>query len=54
MRYRSVKDVELAARVVVGQQGVGYHPAPVPYREVQLPSKLKFGYYTSGNYLCRA
>ncbi|KAH8093799.1 amidase signature enzyme [Cristinia sonorae] len=48
---RTVDDIELAARLVVGQAGSGYHPAPVPYRQVELPSKLKFGYYTSDNFI---
>jgi len=48
---RTVGDIELAARLVVGQTGSGYHPAPVPYRQVELPAKLKFGYYTSDDFI---
>jgi len=44
---RSVADLERAARVLFGARGSGddYFPAPVPYRDVALPEKLRFGYY---------
>ncbi|RPD64393.1 amidase signature enzyme [Lentinus tigrinus ALCF2SS1-7] len=48
---RSVEDLELAARVVFGKQGTDYAPAPLPYRDVVLPEKLKFGYYLSDGYV---
>jgi len=47
---RSVKDVDLLCRIAFGAQG--HTPtAPVLYRQVTLPSKLKFGYYTSDCYI---
>jgi len=44
---RGVEDLEAAARAVIGRRGSDkfYFPAPIPYRDVQLPRKLKFGYY---------
>jgi amidase len=45
---RSVDDVELVCRISFGQQGVNRETPPLPYRDIQLPAKLKFGYYTSG------
>ena len=44
---RGVEDLEVAARAIVGRRGSDkfYFPAPIPYRDVQLPKKLKFGYY---------
>jgi Asp-tRNA(Asn)/Glu-tRNA(Gln) amidotransferase A subunit family amidase len=46
---RSVADVELACRVLFGKSS---SPSewlpPVPYKDAQLPQKLKFGYYKSG------
>lgn len=44
---RAVEDLEAAARAVIGRRGGDkfYFPAPIPYRDVQLPKKLKFGYY---------
>jgi Asp-tRNA(Asn)/Glu-tRNA(Gln) amidotransferase A subunit family amidase len=44
---RGVEDLEAAARAVIGRRGSGkfYFPAPIPYRDVRLPKKLKFGYY---------
>ena len=45
---RSVDDIELAARLVFGVQGREYDPAPLPYRDVRLPEKLRVGYYLSG------
>ena len=43
---RSVDDLEVASKLMFGNGGV----APVPFREVELPAKLKFGYYTSGTF----
>ncbi|KAL0953568.1 hypothetical protein HGRIS_004786 [Hohenbuehelia grisea] len=48
---RSVNDVELASRVVFGHQGPYCETAPLPYRDINLPKKLKFGYYTSDGYV---
>ncbi|KAI0923915.1 hypothetical protein AcV5_009322 [Taiwanofungus camphoratus] len=48
---RSVNDVELACRVVFGQQGPDYGSAPLPYREVKIPDKLRFGYYISDRFV---
>jgi Asp-tRNA(Asn)/Glu-tRNA(Gln) amidotransferase A subunit family amidase len=47
---RSVVDLERMARVLFGEHGgrEGYFPAPVPYRDVALPDKLRFGYYLNG------
>lgn len=45
---RSVEDIELAARLVFGVQGREHDPAPLPYRDVRLPERLRFGYYLSG------
>ena len=44
---RGVEDIEAAARAVIGRRGSDkfYFPAPIPYRNVQLPKRLKFGYY---------
>ena len=41
---RTVKDIEIASRVAFGKSA-NYSSAPVPYREVKLGPKLKFGYY---------
>ncbi|KAI8996557.1 amidase signature enzyme [Trametes punicea] len=48
---RSVDDIELGARLVFGKQGAEYDPAPLPYREVEMPKKLRFGFYLSDNYV---
>ena len=47
---RSVVDLERMARVLFGARdgGHAYFPAPVPYRDVTLPEKLRFGYYLNG------
>lgn len=44
---RGVEDLEAAARAVIGRRGSDkfYFPAPIPYRDLRLPKKLKFGYY---------
>lgn len=48
---RSVADLEIATRVAV-DASVGLSKLqgliPLPYREVTLPEKLKFGYYLTG------
>ena len=41
---RSVEDIEIACRAVFGKSA-NHSSAPVPYREIQLGQKLKFGYY---------
>ncbi|TBU30665.1 amidase signature domain-containing protein [Dichomitus squalens] len=48
---RSVEDVELGARLVFGKLGTEYDPAPVPYREPDMPQKLRFGFYISDNFV---
>ena len=47
---RSVADLERMARVLFGARegGHAYFPAPIPYRDVKLPEKLRFGYYLNG------
>ena len=47
---RSVGDLERMARVLFGERGgrEDYFPVPVPYRDVTLPEKLRFGYYLNG------
>ncbi|KAI9566910.1 amidase signature domain-containing protein [Boletus coccyginus] len=42
---RSVKDCELFCRTVFGELDGAHQTVPVPFRPVELPSKLKFGYY---------
>ncbi|KAG8926376.1 hypothetical protein FRC01_008949 [Tulasnella sp. 417] len=43
---RSVSDIELASRVVFGKSdALNETLPPVPYRDVTIPKKLKFGYY---------
>lgn len=48
MIFSSVEDLRLVSRIVFGIQGKEQSIAPIPYREIQLPPKLRFGYYTSG------
>lgn len=47
---RSVADLERMARALFGERGDSqdYFPAPIPYRDVTLPEKLRFGYYLNG------
>ena len=47
---RSVADLERMARVLFGvrEGGQSYFPSPIPYRDVKLPEKLRFGYYLNG------
>jgi len=51
---RSVEDLELFARAVFGKESTMRDVAPVLYRDVQLPKKLRVGYYTSGESLRKA
>ncbi|TIC60902.1 amidase signature enzyme [Wallemia mellicola] len=52
---RSVEDLELVARTVfnstiltdVAESSI----APVPYRTIELPKKIRFGYYTDNNFV---
>jgi amidase len=48
---RSLADVEMACRIMFGIQSAEHDIAPVPYRDVSLPEKLRFGYYTSDCYI---
>ncbi|KAJ3510734.1 hypothetical protein NLJ89_g4506 [Agrocybe chaxingu] len=48
---RSVKDLELVSRVLFGAPSTNSVIPPIPFREATLPPKLKFGYYTSDNYI---
>ncbi|EKM61689.1 uncharacterized protein PHACADRAFT_135578 [Phanerochaete carnosa HHB-10118-sp] len=48
---RSVADIELACRVGFGQQSENYDPAPILYRDIELPEKLKFGYYVNDGFI---
>ena len=47
---RSVSDLERMSRVLFGARDGedSYFPAPIPYRDVKLPEKLRFGYYLNG------
>ncbi|KAJ7693428.1 amidase [Mycena rosella] len=44
---RCMDDLELACRVSFGYPGAYRDFPPVPFRDVTLPEKLRFGYYTS-------
>ena len=46
--YSTVADIELFCRPTFGVQDSLNKVTPVPYRDFELPSKLRFGYYTSG------
>lgn len=48
LSVRSVADLELISRVVFGGPSTNNDIPPLPFREVTLPKKLKFGYYTAG------
>ncbi|KDQ12989.1 hypothetical protein BOTBODRAFT_56307 [Botryobasidium botryosum FD-172 SS1] len=49
---RSVSDLELACRVVFGSAPPSpFSLPPLPYRDVELPKKLRFGYYTADGYV---
>jgi len=45
---RSVKDLELVSRVIFGAPSTDNSVPPLPFKEVSLPKKMKFGYYTWG------
>jgi Asp-tRNA(Asn)/Glu-tRNA(Gln) amidotransferase A subunit family amidase len=45
---RSVQDLVVAARVLFGAPDKARDVAPVPFRDVELPQKLKFGFYVDG------
>ncbi|KAI6025550.1 amidase signature domain-containing protein [Pisolithus marmoratus] len=42
---RSIEDCDLFSRIAFGQLDPARRVTPVPYRPVELPKKLKFGYY---------
>lgn len=44
---RSISDLELFCKVAFGEAGRAADVVPLAYRQVALPEKLKFGYYTS-------
>ena len=46
--FRSVADLELISRILFGGASTNNDIPPLPFREVTLPKKMKFGYYTSG------
>ncbi|KAG5647829.1 hypothetical protein DXG03_007753 [Asterophora parasitica] len=48
---RSVDDLQLVSRLVFGAAGIDQSVPPLPYREPTLSPKLRFGYYTSDNYI---
>ncbi|KAJ7470386.1 amidase [Mycena latifolia] len=43
---RSVEDLDIVCRIAFGVQGRSPELAPILYRELKLPEKLCFGYYT--------
>jgi len=49
--HRSVNDVERLCRLAFGASCAIQDYAPLPYRNVNLTTNLKFGYYTSGGLL---
>ncbi|KAJ6489486.1 amidase signature domain-containing protein [Mycena vitilis] len=48
---RCMEDLELACRVSFGAPGVYNDHPPLPFHDVDLPKKLRFGYYTSDGVL---
>lgn len=46
--FRSVADLEVFCRLTFGVSDTIRAIAPIPYRDVKLGPKQKFGYYTSG------
>ncbi|EJD47904.1 amidase [Auricularia subglabra TFB-10046 SS5] len=49
---RSVEDLDLWARVVLGRSDAPWETInPVLYREVSVPRRLRFGYYTQDDYI---
>lgn len=48
---RSIEDLELFCRTVFGQEDPSANKTvPLPFRDVQLPQKLKFGYYFTSDW----
>ncbi len=47
--FRSVEDLKLFCRTLFGVPDAISLVPPMPYRDPNLPEKLKFGYYTSGS-----
>lgn len=48
-----MKDLEIVARTLFGGPSTTDYIPPLPFREVSIRKKLKFGYYTSGMILMR-
>ncbi|KAH6916170.1 amidase [Coprinopsis sp. MPI-PUGE-AT-0042] len=48
---RSVADLTLLSRIAFGGPSTPNDIPPVPFRDVNLPFKLKFGFYTSDNFI---
>ncbi|KAF8733457.1 hypothetical protein AX14_003820 [Amanita brunnescens Koide BX004] len=48
---RSVDDLELICRTAFGVRGNDYNVMPIPFREVELPKKLRVGYFTSDGFV---
>ncbi|KAG2369045.1 amidase signature domain-containing protein [Suillus spraguei] len=48
---RSVQDCELFCKTIFGQKDSSHQNIPMPYHAVELPSKLRFGYYLSDGML---
>ncbi|KAF8661366.1 hypothetical protein AX16_001460 [Volvariella volvacea WC 439] len=48
---RSIEDLELVSRLAFGIQRENLEVPPLHFREVTLPSKLRFGYYTSDGFV---
>ncbi|PFH48628.1 hypothetical protein AMATHDRAFT_64920 [Amanita thiersii Skay4041] len=48
---RAIEDLELWCRLTFGIQGKDQDVTPLPFREVQVSKKLKFGYYTSDGFV---
>lgn len=46
--HSSVDDIELAARIMLGARDPLVDVLPIPFREVTIPKKLRFGYYVDG------
>ena len=47
---RSIDDLELVCRAVFGHSSYTAEALPpILYRDVTLPQRLRFGYYTSGS-----
>lgn len=44
---RSVQDCELFCKTIFGQKDSSHQNIPMPYHAVELPPKLRFGYYLS-------